>query len=49
VIPIPLEQKLAARMNATTITIPSSHVVMLAHPNEVFAFIETALAALAKR
>jgi pimeloyl-ACP methyl ester carboxylesterase len=49
VIPIPLERSLAARMNATTITIESSHVVMLSHPKEVFAFIETALAALAKR
>jgi pimeloyl-ACP methyl ester carboxylesterase len=49
VIPIPLEESLAARMKATTIGIESSHVIMLAHPNEVFAFIESALAALAKR
>jgi len=46
VIPVPLERSLATRMNATTITISSSHVVMLAHPNEVFAFIESALTTL---
>ena len=36
-------------MKATTIEIESSHVIMLAHPNEVFAFIESALASLANR
>jgi pimeloyl-ACP methyl ester carboxylesterase len=49
VIPVALEQSLAARMKATTITVASSHVVMLAHPDEVFAFIESAIASLAKR
>lgn len=49
VIPVALEQSLATRIKATTITIASSHVIMLAHPNEVFAFIESALSALAKR
>jgi pimeloyl-ACP methyl ester carboxylesterase len=49
VIPVPLEQSLAARMKATTITIDSSHVIMLSHPTEVFAFIDSALAALANR
>jgi len=49
VIPIPLERSLAARMKATTITLESSHVVMLAHPNDVFSFIESAVASLATR
>jgi pimeloyl-ACP methyl ester carboxylesterase len=49
VIPVALEQSLATRMKATTITVASSHVIMLAHPNDVFAFIEAALATLAKR
>jgi pimeloyl-ACP methyl ester carboxylesterase len=43
VIPVDLEKSMAARMKATTITIASSHVIMLAHPNEVYAFIEAAL------
>ena len=30
-----LERFLAARMNATTVALPSSHVAMLSHPNEV--------------
>jgi pimeloyl-ACP methyl ester carboxylesterase len=46
VVPIDLERAEAARMKATTITIASSHVVMLSHPNEVAAFIESALATL---
>jgi pimeloyl-ACP methyl ester carboxylesterase len=49
VIPIPLEESLAARMKATTIGIESSHVIMLAHPDQVFAFIESAIATLANR
>jgi pimeloyl-ACP methyl ester carboxylesterase len=49
VIPVALEQSLAARMKATTITIASSHVIMLSHPDEVFAFIESALATLTNR
>jgi pimeloyl-ACP methyl ester carboxylesterase len=49
VIPIDLERKLAKRMNATTITIESSHVIMLSHPNEVFSFVEKALTALSSR
>jgi pimeloyl-ACP methyl ester carboxylesterase len=49
VIPIPLEELLAGRMKATTITIASSHVIMLAHPNEVVAFIESAIASFASR
>jgi len=43
VIPVDLERSLAARIKATTITVPSSHVIMLAHPNEVFEFISKAL------
>jgi pimeloyl-ACP methyl ester carboxylesterase len=49
VVPVELERKLAARMNATTITLPSSHVVMLSHPNEVAAFIISALSTLAAK
>jgi pimeloyl-ACP methyl ester carboxylesterase len=49
VIPVDLERSLAVRIKATTITIPSSHVVMLAHPNEVFEFISTALDQLSVR
>jgi pimeloyl-ACP methyl ester carboxylesterase len=47
VVPVELERKLAARMHATTITLPSSHVIMLSHPSEVAAFINSALATLA--
>jgi pimeloyl-ACP methyl ester carboxylesterase len=47
VIPVDLERVLAARMKATTMTIASSHVIMLSHPNDVFAFVESALAKLA--
>jgi pimeloyl-ACP methyl ester carboxylesterase len=47
VVPVELERKLAARMHATTITLPSSHVIMLSHPSEVAAFIDSALATLA--
>jgi pimeloyl-ACP methyl ester carboxylesterase len=49
VIPVALEKVMAIRIGATTLTIASSHVIMLAHPNEVFAFIESALASLARR
>jgi pimeloyl-ACP methyl ester carboxylesterase len=49
VIPVALEHSLAARMKATTITVQSSHVVMLSHPNDVLAFIESAIATLAQR
>jgi pimeloyl-ACP methyl ester carboxylesterase len=37
-----LERIFAMRMNANTIEIPSSHVVMLSHPHEVAAFIRKA-------
>jgi pimeloyl-ACP methyl ester carboxylesterase len=48
VIPVDLERSLAVRMKATTITVPSSHGVMLSHAPEVFAFIESALAKLSQ-
>lgn len=36
------EESMAKQMNATTITLPSSHVPMLSHPKEVAALIEKA-------
>ena len=36
------EKSMAKQMNATTITLPSSHVPMLSHPSEVAALIEKA-------
>jgi pimeloyl-ACP methyl ester carboxylesterase len=44
VIPPDLERAEAAAMNATTITLDSSHVVMLSHPKEVADVIEQAAA-----
>lgn len=44
VVPPDLERAEAAAMNATTITLESSHVVMLSHPKEVAALIEQAAA-----
>lgn len=44
VIPPDLERAEAAAMNATTITLNSSHVVMLSHPKEVADLIEQAAA-----
>jgi pimeloyl-ACP methyl ester carboxylesterase len=41
-----LEQMEAKRAQSTTITIPSCHVAMLAHPTDVAAFIEKAAASL---
>jgi pimeloyl-ACP methyl ester carboxylesterase len=49
VIPVDLEKAMATRMKATTITIASSHVIMLAHPREVFDFIDAALNQLESR
>ena len=44
-----LERKFAKAMNATTITLPSSHVAMLSHPSEVARLIiEAARTASAK-
>jgi pimeloyl-ACP methyl ester carboxylesterase len=41
-IPPAAERQFAARMGATTIEIPSSHVPMVSHPGEVAQLIETA-------
>lgn len=46
-IPPELEQAEAARMNATSITLQSSHLVMLSHPAEVAGLIAQAAATLA--
>jgi len=39
-----LERFMAKRMNARTLEIPSSHVMMLSHPGEVLKVIEEAAA-----
>jgi pimeloyl-ACP methyl ester carboxylesterase len=41
-LPPDAERQFAARMGATTIEIPSSHVAMVSHPNEVADLIEKA-------
>ena len=41
-IPPPAERQFAARMGATTIEVPSSHVAMVSHPDDVEQLIETA-------
>ncbi len=41
-IPPEAEQFLAQRMNAKTISLPSSHVAMVSHPEEVSEFILSA-------
>jgi pimeloyl-ACP methyl ester carboxylesterase len=46
-IPPDAERSFAARMGATTVEIPSSHVAMVSHPDEVVALIETAVKATA--
>ncbi len=48
-IPPELEKAEAARMKATSITIPSSHVAMLSHPKEVADLIEQASAKLGSK
>jgi pimeloyl-ACP methyl ester carboxylesterase len=45
-IPPAVERQFAARMGATTIEIPSSHVPMVSHPAEVTQLIETAAEAV---
>ena len=47
-IPPELEKAEAARLKATSITLPSSHVAMLTHPKEVAALIEQAAAKAGK-
>ena len=41
-IPPAAERQFAARMGATTIEVPSSHVAMVSHPDDVVQLIETA-------
>ena len=41
-IPPAAERQFARRMDAVTVEIPSSHVAMVSHPDEVAQFIETA-------
>jgi len=41
-IPLDAERQFAARMGATTVEVPSSHVAMVSHPAEVAQLIETA-------
>jgi pimeloyl-ACP methyl ester carboxylesterase len=41
-IPPPAERQFAARMGATTVEIPSSHVAMVSHPEDVVELIEAA-------
>lgn len=48
-IPPDAERMFAARMGATTIEIPSSHVAMVSHPKEVVGLIEKAAAAVGSR
>jgi pimeloyl-ACP methyl ester carboxylesterase len=46
-IPPDAERLFAQRMGATTVEVPSSHVAMVSHPEDVVALIETAAGALA--
>ena len=41
-IPPDAERQFAARMNAVTVEIPSSHVAMVSHPADVVSLIKTA-------
>jgi pimeloyl-ACP methyl ester carboxylesterase len=45
-IPPDAERQFAARMGATTIEVPSSHVAMVSHPDDVTQLIETAAKAV---
>src|SRR5438045_1072827 len=45
-IPPDAERQFAARMGATTSEVPTNHVAMVSHPDEVVTMIETAAAAL---
>ena len=45
-LPPDAQRQLAARMGAVTVEIPSSHVAMVSHPQEVADLIETAAAAV---
>ena len=41
-IPPDAERQFAARMGATTVEVPSSHVAMVSHPQDVVQLIESA-------
>ena len=45
-IPPDAERQFAARMGAETTEVPTNHVAMVSHPDEVVAMIETAAAAV---
>ena len=45
-LPPAAERQFAARMGATTVEIPSSHVAMVSHPGDVAQLIETAAEAM---
>ena len=46
-IPPDAERQFAERMGATTVEVPSNHLAMVSHPDDVVALIETAASALA--
>ncbi|HXO06420.1 MAG TPA: alpha/beta hydrolase [Solirubrobacteraceae bacterium] len=46
-IPPDAERQFAKRMSATTVEVPSNHLAMVSHPDDVVALIETAASALA--
>jgi pimeloyl-ACP methyl ester carboxylesterase len=46
-IPPDAERQFAARMGATTVEIPTNHVAMVSHPDDVVRLIETAAQAVA--
>jgi pimeloyl-ACP methyl ester carboxylesterase len=48
-IPPDAERQFAGRMGATTVEIPSSHVAMVSHPDDVAQLIETAAGAVSAR
>jgi pimeloyl-ACP methyl ester carboxylesterase len=48
-IPPQAERQFAARMGATTVEVPSSHVAMVSHPREVLALIQAAAQAVQAR
>jgi pimeloyl-ACP methyl ester carboxylesterase len=45
-IPPDAQRQFAARMGATTIEVPTNHVAMVSHPDEVLNFITTAVEAV---
>ena len=45
-IPPDAERQFAARMGATTVEVPSNHVAMVSHPDDVVSLIQTAVGAV---